>query len=38
LTCGLGLALPAIWGIVDAVLMLSGNVRDNAGRPLRDGT
>jgi len=32
-TCGLG---AVIWGIVDAVQILSGNVRDPAGRPLRD--
>ncbi len=38
LTCGLGFALPAIWGIVDAVLILTDRVRDPQGRPLRDGT
>lgn len=37
-TCGYGFAIPAIWGIVDAVLMFTGNVRDPHGRPLRDGT
>lgn len=36
LTCGLGFAIPVIWGIVDAVLILSGQVRDPLGRPLRD--
>ncbi len=34
LTCGVGL----IWPIVDAILMLTGNVPDSQGRPLRDGT
>jgi TM2 domain-containing membrane protein YozV len=38
ITCGLGFALPAIWGIIDAVLILTGRVRDAQGRPLRDGT
>jgi TM2 domain-containing membrane protein YozV len=33
-TCGIGL----IWPIVDAILMLTGNVPDSQGRPLRDGT
>lgn len=27
-----------IWGIVDAVLILTGKVRDKQGRPLREGT
>lgn len=34
-TCGLG---AAVWGIVDAVLILTDKVRDPRGRPLRDGT
>lgn len=34
LSCGIGL----IWPIVDAILMLTGNVPDSQGRPLRDGT
>ncbi|MCB1290745.1 NINE protein [Mycolicibacterium sp.] len=34
-TCGIG---AIIWGIVDAVLILTEKVRDPAGRPLRDGT
>lgn len=38
LTCGIGFVVPVIWGIVDAVLILSGRVRDGQGRPLRDGT
>jgi len=37
LTCGFGFIVPVIWGIVDAVLILSDNVRDPYGRPLRDG-
>jgi TM2 domain-containing membrane protein YozV len=35
ITCGIG---AVIWGIVDAVLIFSGSVRDNLNRPLRDGT
>ncbi len=34
-TCGIG---AVIWGIIDAVMIFSGSVRDTAGRPLRDGT
>lgn len=34
-TCGIG---AVIWGIVDAILMLTDKVRDPEGRPLRDGT
>ncbi len=34
-TCGIG---AIIWGIVDAVLILTDRVRDPHGRPLRDGT
>ncbi|WKG06348.1 NINE protein [Mycolicibacterium sp. HK-90] len=34
-TCGIG---AVIWGIVDAVLILTDKVRDQYGRPLRDGT
>jgi TM2 domain-containing membrane protein YozV len=37
-TCGVGIALPVIWGIVDAILIFAGQVRDAQGRPLRDGT
>lgn len=37
LTCGIGLLIPAIWAIVDAVLILTDKVRDPYGRPLRDG-
>ena len=35
LTCGLG---AVVWGIIDAVLLLTDKVRDPQGRPLRDGT
>ncbi|OAN37344.1 NINE protein [Mycolicibacterium iranicum] len=35
LTCGIG---AIVWGIVDAVLILTDKVRDPQGRPLRDGT
>ncbi|MCV7284254.1 TM2 domain-containing protein [Mycolicibacterium wolinskyi] len=34
-TCGIG---AFIWGIVDAILILTDKVRDPQGRPLRDGT
>jgi TM2 domain-containing membrane protein YozV len=34
-TCGLG---AIIWGIIDAILLLTDKVRDPQGRPLRDGT
>jgi TM2 domain-containing membrane protein YozV len=34
-TCGLG---AVIWGLIDAVLLLTDKVRDPQGRPLRDGT
>ncbi len=34
-TCGIG---AVIWGIIDAILMLTDKVRDPQGRPLRDGT
>lgn len=36
-TCGFGFVVPVIWGIVDAVLIFSGQVRDRQGRPLKDG-
>ncbi|ORX09595.1 hypothetical protein AWC32_18395 [Mycobacterium xenopi] len=38
LTFGFGAVVPVIWGIVDAVLILTDKVRDPQGRPLRDGT
>lgn len=34
-TCGLG---AWVWGIIDAVLILTDKVTDPQGRPLRDGT
>jgi TM2 domain-containing membrane protein YozV len=34
-TCGVG---AVIWGIIDAVLILTDKVNDPQGRPLRDGT
>ncbi|MGV0812690.1 NINE protein [Mycolicibacterium boenickei] len=34
-TCGIG---AVIWGVIDAVLILTDKVRDPFGRPLRDGT
>jgi TM2 domain-containing membrane protein YozV len=34
-TCFIG---AVIWGIIDAVLILTDKVRDPEGRPLRDGT
>jgi TM2 domain-containing membrane protein YozV len=35
ITCGIG---AVIWGVIDAVLILTDKVRDPEGRPLRDGT
>lgn len=35
LTCGLG---AVVWGVVDALLILTDKVSDPSGRPLRDGT
>ncbi|OZE24927.1 hypothetical protein CH256_19700, partial [Rhodococcus sp. 05-2254-6] len=32
LTCGIG----GIWPLIDGILMLTGSVRDQHGRPLRD--
>lgn len=34
-TCGVG---AVIWGVIDAVLILTDKVPDALGRPLRDGT
>jgi TM2 domain-containing membrane protein YozV len=34
-TCGIG---AVVWGIIDAILLLTDKVRDPQGRPLRDGT
>jgi TM2 domain-containing membrane protein YozV len=33
-TCGIG---AWIWGIIDAIMIFTGSVRDTVGRPLRDG-
>jgi TM2 domain-containing membrane protein YozV len=38
LTCGIGFLIPVIWAVIDAVVIFTGSVRDNHGRPLRDGT
>ncbi|SRX95364.1 putative membrane protein [Mycobacterium tuberculosis H37Rv] [Mycobacterium shimoidei] len=35
ITVGVG---AVVWGLVDAVLILTDKVRDPQGRPLRDGT
>jgi TM2 domain-containing membrane protein YozV len=35
ITCGIG---AVVWGIIDAVLILTDKVRDPEGRPLHDGT
>ena len=35
ITCGIG---AVIWGVIDAVLLITDKVRDPQGRPLRDGT
>ena len=35
ITCGIG---AVIWGIIDAIMIFTGSVRDPEGRPLRDGT
>ncbi len=35
ITCGIG---AIIWGIIDAIMLLTDKVRDPQGRPLRDGT
>lgn len=34
-TCGIG---AVVWGIIDAIMILTDKVRDPEGRPLRDGT
>jgi TM2 domain-containing membrane protein YozV len=34
-TCAIG---AIIWGIIDAIFILTDKVRDPQGRPLRDGT
>lgn len=37
-TFGIGIVVPIIWGIVEAILILTGRVRDTQGRPLREVT
>jgi TM2 domain-containing membrane protein YozV len=37
-TCGFGVVVPVIWGIIDTIVIMTGNARDGSGRPLRDGT
>lgn len=37
-TYGIGISVPAVWGIIEAILMLSGRVHDKHGRKLRDAT
>ena len=34
-TCGIGVLIPVIWAIIDAILILTDKVRDPHGRPLR---
>lgn len=36
-TCGFGFVVPVIWGIIDTIVIMTGNARDGLGRPLRDG-
>ena len=36
-TCGIGYVVPVVWGIVDAVVLMTGTPRDQYGRLLRDG-
>lgn len=37
-TYGLGIVVPFVGGVIDALLMLGGRVHDKQGRPLREGT
>jgi TM2 domain-containing membrane protein YozV len=32
------LLVPVIWGIIDCIVLMTGEPRDQFGRPLRDGT
>lgn len=36
-TCGYGFVVPFVWGIVDAIILMTGSPRDALGRPMRDG-
>lgn len=38
LTCGIGFLIPVVWGVIDAIILMTGSPRDGLGRPLRDGT
>lgn len=38
ITCGFGFVVPVVWGIVDAIILMTGSPRDQYGRLLRDGT
>lgn len=37
LTCGIGLAIPFVWTVIDVIVIFSGKPRDQHGRLLRDG-
>jgi TM2 domain-containing membrane protein YozV len=37
-TCGVGFAIPVVWGVIDCIVLMTGSPRDSYGRPLRDGT
>jgi TM2 domain-containing membrane protein YozV len=36
-TCGIGFFVPVVWGIIDAIVLMTGTPRDAYGRLLRDG-
>lgn len=36
-TCGFGFIVPVVWGIVDAIILITGSPRDQYGRLLRNG-
>jgi TM2 domain-containing membrane protein YozV len=35
---GICILVPVIWGVIDAIVLMTGSPRDAQGRPLRDGT
>lgn len=37
-TCGFGFVIPVVWGIIDAIVLMTGSPRDQYGRLLRDGS
>jgi len=37
-TYGIGISVPIIWAIIEAILILSGRVHDKQGRTLREFT